>query len=100
MIDVRVSDDAELDMCNGIDYYEGREQGLGHYFETSVLADLTSLEFLGGTHAVRYGLHRMPAKTLPFWIYYTMVSQESLVVVAIISQFRGDAYVEARLSGG
>ena len=69
MIEVKVSDDAEFDICNHIDYYDGREGGLGKYFESSVLADLTSLEFLGGTHAMKYELHRMPTKTFPFWIY-------------------------------
>lgn len=100
MIDVSVSDDAELDLCNSIDYYESREDGLGQYFETSILADLTSLEFLGRTHAKMHGLHRMPAKTFPYWIYYRMVAEEALVVVAVISQFRGDDYVKTRLIGG
>jgi hypothetical protein len=99
VIDVKVSNDAELDICNGADYYDGREDGLGEYFEASILADLTSLEFLGGTHAIRFGLHSMPAKTFPYWIYYKMMSPEILVVVAVISQFRGDEYVLARLRG-
>jgi len=99
VIEVSVSDDAELDICDGIDYYEGREDGLGEYFESSVLADLTSLEILGGTHSMKYGLHRMLTKTFPYCVYYKMESSEVLVVVAVISQFRGDDYVKARLGG-
>ena len=97
MIDVDVSEDAEADICHGIDYYESREDGLGVYFESSILTDLTSLEFLGGTHAMKYNLHRMPSKVFPFWIYYRMESAKSLTVIAIISQFRGDDYVSERL---
>lgn len=44
VIDVAVSSDAERDMQSGADYYESKEIGLGLYFRSSILADLTSLE--------------------------------------------------------
>lgn len=42
MIEVNVSGDAEIDLLEGIEYYESKEEGLGLFFRHSVLADLTS----------------------------------------------------------
>ena len=99
MIEVNVSGDAEIDLLEGIEYYESKEEGLGLFFRHSVLADLTSLEILGGSHAMMFGLHRKLCKTFPYWIYYRMESSNSLTVVAIVGQRRGDEFLETRLGG-
>ena len=100
MIDVNVSSDAEIDLLVGADYYESKEEGLGAYFRSSILADLTLLELIGGSTAKKFGLHRKMCKTFPYWIYYRMDSESSLTVVAIVGQRRGNDYLEARLGGG
>lgn len=100
MIEVFVSSDAEIDLLDGIEYYESKQQGLGTFFRTSILADLTSLELLGGSHAKKFGFHRKLCKTFPFWVYYRMESESLLTVVAVVGQKRGDEYLEARLGGG
>ena len=100
MIEVLVSSDAELDIEIAANYYESKETGLGGYFRSSIIADLTSLEFLGGTHAMKYGFHRKMCKVFPFWLYYELTSPKSVAVVAIIGQRRGDEYVRARLGNG
>ena len=92
MIEVNVSGDAEIDLLEGIEYYESKEEGLGLFFRHSV-------EILGGSHAMMFGLHRKLCKTFPYWIYYRMESSNSLTVVAIVGQRRGDEFLETRLGG-
>ena len=100
VINVNVSSDAEIDLLNGSEYYESKKNGLGFVFRSSILADLTSLELLGGTHAMKFNLHRKLCKTYPYWIYYRMDSDTSLTVVAIVGQRRGEDYLNARLGVG
>ena len=99
VIEVFVSSEAESDIENGVEFYETKNEGLGDYFQASVLSDLASLERLGGSHSTKFNLHRKLCSVFPYWIYYRMESRQSLTVVAIVGQRRGDEYVKLRLHG-
>ncbi len=81
---IEISEDAELDLVEGYWFYEHQEAGVGDYFCSSVGADIDSLIIHGGSHAVIDGYHRMVCKTFPYNVYYEMISDTSLVVVAVI----------------
>jgi hypothetical protein len=59
---VKLSDDAEQDLLDGIAFYDQHGRQVGDYFLDSITADLRSLCILGGVHAKRYGYHCMGAK--------------------------------------
>lgn len=71
-MNVQLSDDAEVDLAVGIDFYGGNGPEVGQHFLNSLLSDLRALEILGGVHPRRFGYHCMPAKRFPYAIYYSI----------------------------
>ena len=57
----------DLERARG--FYNEREEGVGDYCVTSLLADMASLTLFHGTHRRQFGCHRMLASRFPFGIY-------------------------------
>jgi hypothetical protein len=93
---VKLSSDAERDIAEGHEFYEGQSIGLGSYFRDCIVADIESLSFHGGIHQMSYGYHRMLAKRFPFAIYYER-DREIITVVAVLDARRNSSWTRDRL---
>jgi plasmid stabilization system protein ParE len=96
---VRVSDDAERDLADGIAFYDQHGHQIGDHFLNSVLGDLGALSVLGGVHVKRYGYHWMAAKRFPFAIYYTL-DGDKVFVIAVLDERRDPHWIQERLNRG
>ena len=67
-------EDAVEDLEIGRGFYDAQEEGIGRYFVTSLLSDLTSLHLYSGIHPIHFEFHRMLSKRFPFAVYYEVVS--------------------------
>lgn len=47
---IRLLDEAECDLDEGRDFYDGIESGLGDYFAASLASDIESLKLFAGIH--------------------------------------------------
>jgi hypothetical protein len=47
-VKIRILDEAEQDLVDGILFYEAQDPGLGDYFLDSISADIDSLQLFGG----------------------------------------------------
>ena len=52
---IRILDEAEQDLVDGVLFYEAQDRGLGDYFFDSLSADIDSLQLFGGIHPIRSG---------------------------------------------
>ncbi len=96
---VDISSDAEEDLIEGYWFYERQSPGLGDYFRSCLIADIDSLAYYGGIHAIEYGHHRALSKRFPFCIYYRV--DESLVtVVAVLDARRDPLWTRQRFEQG
>lgn len=76
-------DQAVDDLEIGRDFYDIQEQGVGLYYVTSLLSDISSLHLYSGIHPTHFGFHRMLSKRFPFAIYYKVVSNMTQVVAVL-----------------
>ena len=96
---VKLSDDAERDLLDGVAFYDQQGRDIGDYFLDSMMSDLRSLGVVGGVHAKRYGYHCMSAKRFPYAVYY-FVAGEVVSVVAILDERRDPEWIKRRLKRG
>jgi hypothetical protein len=54
---------ARDDLADGFEFYERQGAGLGDYFQESLFSDVESLRLYAGTHAERFGYHRLLSVT-------------------------------------
>jgi len=59
---IKLLDEAEKDIENGIYFYDAQNQGLGRYFLDTIMADIDSLLIYGGIHIEIRGYHRLLSK--------------------------------------
>ncbi len=71
------------DLAIGRDFYDAREEGIGAYFITSLLSDITSLTLYSGIHPIYFHFHRMLSQRFPFAIYYEVASDMTRVVAVL-----------------
>jgi hypothetical protein len=76
-------DEAVADLEVGRNFYDAQEEGIGAYFVTSLLSDITSLNLYTGIHPIHFDLHRMLSKRFPFAVYYDLVSDLTRVVAVL-----------------
>ncbi len=89
---IQILDEARDDLVNGYAFYEKQSEGLGAYFLDTLFADIDSLRFYGGIHAVQAGYYRHLSKRFPYAIYYTI--QENIVRVrAVLDCRRNPAWI-------
>ena len=62
-------EEASYDLETGKEFYESKESGIGFYFATSLLSDISSLLLYPGVHPTFFGFFRMLSKRFPFAIY-------------------------------
>ena len=60
-------------------FYETVKPELGTFFIESLTADLNSLAWAHGSHAVHFGCQRKLATYFPFCIYYLETEMETVV---------------------
>lgn len=90
-------EEASNDLAEGIDFYNKLKPGLGTYFFDSIIADIESLKVSAGAHRIIFGLHRMPAKRLPFSIYYELKG-DTAIIFAILDMRRNPAWIRKKLN--
>jgi plasmid stabilization system protein ParE len=93
---VSISSDAEGDLAEGYWFYERQSPGLGDYFRSCLIADIDSLSYYAGIHAIEYGYHRALSKRFPFCIYYR-VDENDVTVVAVLDARRDPLWIRQRL---
>lgn len=72
-----ISESATEDISDACDFYEGQSEGLGDYFELSILADIRSLHIYAGVHERHFDIYyRKVASHFPYAIYYTVTKGE------------------------
>ena len=98
-MNVQISDGAERDLLAGIAFYDESDRQAGDHFFDSLTADVRSLSFLGGVHAMRHGFHCMSASRFPFAIYYA-VRSDVVLVLAILDERRDPVWIMNRLRNG
>jgi plasmid stabilization system protein ParE len=96
---VRISEDAERDLIDGIAFYDQHGKEIGSHFFDSLMSDLRSLAVLGGVHAIRFGYHCMAAKRFPYAIYY-LIADDVVLVLAILDERRDPDWIQRRLARG
>jgi len=80
---VTLLEEAVNDLEIGRDFYDGQQEGIGVYFATSLLSDITSLYLYSGIHSIHFDFHRMLSKRFPFAVYYEVVSEQTRVVAVL-----------------
>ena len=93
---VRILDEAEQDLIDGVRFYEAQSRGLGDYFLDSLFSDIDSLQLYAGIHPRYFGHHRLLSKRFPFAIYYH-VAGKIAHVHAVLDCRRDPARIEERL---
>ena len=95
-MNIRILDEAEQDLLDGVLFYDAQGQGLGDYFFDSLSADIASLKLFGGIHPLRLGFHCLFADRFPYAIYYKVV-KHVVYVQAVLDCRRNPTWIKKRL---
>jgi len=95
-VKIRILDEAERDLVDGVLFYEAQDPGLGDYFLDSISADIDSLQLFGGIHPIRSGRHCLLATRFPYAIYYIVV-RRVVHIQAVLDCRRDPVWNENRL---
>ena len=96
-MNIIISESASDDIAEGYLFYEEQYQGLGVYFESSILTDIRSLVIYAGVHEIHFGIYyRKIASRFPYAIYYT-IENDTTQVYAIADTRRNQAWLQKRL---
>lgn len=93
---VTVLEPARADAAECSSFYEKQEPGAGDYFLAHLDSALVDLAAFPGTHAMRFGLHRMLLPRLPHPIFYREKAHET-EVVAIVDLRRDPQWIRRQL---
>ncbi len=93
---IKILDEAQNDIINGINFYESQKEGLGRYFYESILSDINSLQIYAGVHIKVKGYYRLLSKRFPFAIYYKYKAN-NVYIYAILDCRRNPTWIEKRL---
>lgn len=94
---IKLLDAAELDIKNGIDFYESQSKGLGDYFLDSMLSDIESLHVYAGVHIQISSYYRLLSKRFPFSIYYK-IKDKTIYVYAILDCRKKPSWIDLKLT--
>lgn len=95
-MNVRVLEDALVDLADGYRFYEKQSPGLGVYFLDSLWSDIDSLAFFGGMHPVMFECRRLLSKRFPFAVFYRVEGREVLVR-AVLDCRRNPAWIRNKV---
>jgi plasmid stabilization system protein ParE len=93
---IRLAQPARDDLLAAYDFYERQAEGLGIYFQDSLIADIDSLYLYAGIHPVYHSFHRMLAARFPYAIYYR-IENGAAIIFAILDCRRGSRHTKSRL---
>ncbi len=82
-MNVDVRNEAQLDIADGVAFYDRQGVGAGDYFYQRIFDDIESLSETAGIHEIHFGFHRKIANRHPFLIYYRIV-KTGVEVVAVL----------------
>ena len=95
---IEITLSASDDVAGGHQFYEIQEAGLGHYFESSIMSDIRSLQVYAGIHEIRFEeYHRKIARHFPYAIFYR-IEDEVIRVYAILDTRRNPDMISERLN--
>ena len=94
---IRILESAMEDLRRGRMFYDAQEEGVGDYFQDSLMSDIDSLVLYGGMHHMVFGYHRMLAKRFPYAIYYKVETPGELVIVRVLDCRRDPKRIKAAL---
>jgi len=97
ILNVVVHEDVAHDLDHGKLFYEMQKEGLGNYFDDTLISDIESLLLYGGVHSKRFSLFRMFSSKFPYAIYYN-VKKNTAIVLAVIDMRRDPHYTKTILS--
>lgn len=93
---IKILDEAENDIIDGIEFYELQKENLGKYFLDSILSDIESLYIYAGIHIVIDGYFRLLAKRFPYSIYYK-IEEKTILIYAVLDCRQNPINKEKRL---
>ena len=96
-MNIKILNEAELDIANGIEFYEVQKEGLGRYFYNSILSDINSLQLYAGIHYRVKNFYRALSKNFPFAIYYKYNSN-TIYIYAILDCRQNPTWINTRLT--
>ncbi len=94
---IQILDQAKLDLKDGFEFYEEREENLGHYFLDTLYSDIDSLVLYGGIHPVRHDFHWMLSKRFPYAIHYS-ITEDVVYVHAVLDSRTDPKSIENRMT--
>jgi plasmid stabilization system protein ParE len=98
--DIIVSNDAETDILEIIDWYEAQKEDLGDQFLLSfdeVISFLEKNPYL--YQKIRKEIRRAIVQKYPYAVFYKIYEQAKEVsIIAVIHQARSNEYIEKRIS--
>jgi hypothetical protein len=95
-MNVRVLEDALVDLADGYRFYEKQNPGLGVYFLDSLWSDIDSLAFFGGIHPLIFECHRLLSKRFPFAVFYR-VEGGAVLVRAVLDCRRNPGWIRKKV---
>jgi hypothetical protein len=95
-MNIKILDEAEIDISNGMRFYESQKEGLGDYFFDSIISDIESLYIYAGIHIVISSYHRLLSKRFPFAIYYK-IRDNTIYIYAVLDCRRNPSWIFDRL---
>ena len=93
---IKILDEAEEDIINGIKFYEAQKEGLGRYFYETILSDINSLQIYAGIHIKIDGYYRLLSKRFPFAIYYKY-DKNTIFIYAVLDCRKNPTWIKNRL---
>ena len=95
---IELTESAFNDIDNGFWFYEGQREGLGSYFESSIMADIRALHIHAGVHQIHFGRYfRKVARRFPWSIYYQM-DGNVIRIYAVIGDRRDPNWINEQLN--
>ncbi len=82
-MNVEVRHEAQLDIAEGVAFYDRQGFVAGDYFYQRIFEDIESLGQTAGIHETYFGYHRKIASRHPFLIYYRL-GTTGVEVVAVL----------------
>lgn len=97
MRDTKLLRQAQQDVLRGFFFYEGRERGLGQYFQKSMEHDIEQLSVYFGKHSIHFGFHRALCNAFPYAIYYRDLD-DNRQIVAILDMRQSPSNIRSILT--
>lgn len=88
---------ARRDLADGRDFYERQGEGLGDYFQETLLSDIDSLRLYAGIHLKVLGRYRLLSKRFPYAVYYDL-EEQTIRIWAVLDCRQDPARTRRRLT--